>query len=63
MTFLSVFIDHDATHTYTEKIVCCFVCGGKEKCGKTCEIFKKKQWQEFYNCENSLFFLSTSNLL
>jgi hypothetical protein len=55
MTFLSVFIDRDAAHKYTKKIVCCFVCGGKEKCGKTYEIFKKKQWQELYHYE---FFFS-----
>ena len=29
--------------------------GGKEKCGK---VFKERQQQELYHCENSFFFLS-----
>jgi len=29
--------------------------GGKEKCGK---VFKERQQQELYHCENNLFFHS-----
>jgi len=30
--------------------------GGKEKCGKTYEIFKERQRKGLYHCENSFFF-------
>jgi hypothetical protein len=41
--FLSVFIDRDAAHKYTEKILCRFRVVGKEKFGKTYEFFFKEK--------------------
>jgi hypothetical protein len=40
--FLSVIIDHDAMHKYTEKIVCCFGCGWKGEIWEKFLIFQGK---------------------
>ena len=37
--------------------------GGREKYGKTYEFFKERQQQDFYHCENIIFFVPTSNFL
>ena len=46
-------------HTNILKRICVALgMGGKEKYGKTYELFKERQQQELYHCEKSFFFLS-----
>jgi hypothetical protein len=61
--FHTILVDYDATHKYAEKIVCCFGCGWKGEVWENLQIFKEREQQELYHCENSFFLFPTSYLL